>query len=97
MRAAAPGGLVAAYVWDYAGRMELIRQFWDAAVAMDPTAAFQDEGVRFPLCQPERLDELWHATGLAEVETRGIEVDTVLADFEDYWSPFLGGQGPAPC
>lgn len=96
MRAAAAGGLVAAYVWDYAGRMELIRQFWDAAVAMDPTAAFHDEGVRFPLCQPERLEELWHATGLAEVETRGIEVDTVLADFEDYWSSFLGGQGPAP-
>jgi hypothetical protein len=29
-------------------------------------------------------------------QTRAIEVPTVFRDFEDYWSPFLGGQGPAP-
>src|SRR5207342_927963 len=29
-RVVRPGGRVAAYVWDYAGRMELIRHFWDA-------------------------------------------------------------------
>ncbi len=25
-----------------------------------------------------------------------IDVPTVFADFDDYWQPFLGGQGPAP-
>ncbi len=35
-RVARPGGTVAAYVWDYAGRMELMRYFWDAAVELDP-------------------------------------------------------------
>ena len=25
-----------------------------------------------------------------------IVVPTVFTDFDDYWSPFLGGQGPAP-
>ncbi len=34
-RAARPGGIVAAYVWDYAGEMQLMRHFWDAAVAVD--------------------------------------------------------------
>ncbi|HEY5989359.1 MAG TPA: hypothetical protein VIV12_23705 [Streptosporangiaceae bacterium] len=34
--------------------------------------------------------------GLADVETRAIVVPTVFADFDDYWSPFLGGQAPAP-
>jgi len=33
-----PGGVVAAYVWDYAGRMEFLRHFWDEAVALDPAA-----------------------------------------------------------
>jgi hypothetical protein len=33
---------------------------------------------------------------LAQVETRAIDVPTVFRDFDDYWSPFLGGQGPAP-
>src|SRR3712207_8175598 len=33
---------------------------------------------------------------LAGVETRAIDVPTVFGDFDDYWTPFLGGQGPAP-
>jgi hypothetical protein len=96
MRAAAPDGVVAAYVWDYAGRMELMRHFWDAAVALDPAATDLEEGVRFPICRPERLEALWRAGGLADVASRAIDVPTVFRDFDDYWSPFLGGQGPAP-
>jgi hypothetical protein len=96
MRAAAPDGVVAAYVWDYAGRMELMRHFWDAAVALDPAGTDLEEGVRFPICRPERLEALWRAGGLADVASRAIDVPTVFRDFDDYWSPFLGGQGPAP-
>ena len=89
-------GVVAAYVWDYAGRMELMRHFWDAAVAGDESARPLDEGVRFPLCDPARLTELWQGAGLQAVETTAIDVPTVFVDSDDYWSPFLGGQGPAP-
>ena len=95
-RVARPGGRVAAYVWDYAGGMELIRRFWDAAAALDPAAAELDEGRRFPLCQPEPLAGLFRDAGLAEVAVRPIQVPTVFRDFDDYWTPFLGGQGPAP-
>jgi SAM-dependent methyltransferase len=95
-RAARRGGRVAVYVWDYAGRMELMRHFWDAAVALDPGARALDEGVRFPICRPEPLAELWRGAGLASVETRAIDVLTVFGDFGDYWTPFLGGQAPAP-
>jgi SAM-dependent methyltransferase len=95
-RAARPGGTVAVYVWDYAGKMELIRYFFDAAAALDPAAAELDEGPRFPLCQPGPLAALFEASGLADVETRPIEIATVFRDFDDYWQPFLGGQGPAP-
>jgi trans-aconitate methyltransferase len=96
MRSRAPGGIVAAYVWDYAGRMELMRHFWDAAVELDSAAASLDEGVRFPLCRPDRLEELWRDHGLTDVTTWAIDVPTVFRDFTDYWTPFLGGQGPAP-
>jgi SAM-dependent methyltransferase len=94
-RVTRPGGLVAGYVWDYAGRMQLIRTFWEVAGELDPAARAQDEGVRFPVCQPEPLAAVF-ATGLTGVRVRGIEVPTVFRDFDDYWQPFLGGQGPAP-
>ena len=90
------GGVIAAYVWDYAGKMELMRCFWDAAVELDPDAAKLDEGARFPLCRPEELEKLFANAGLEEIEVRPIDVLTLFGDFNDYWQPFLGGQGPAP-
>jgi SAM-dependent methyltransferase len=90
------GGTVAAYVWDYAEGMQLMRYFWDAAGALDPKAKELDEGRRFWLCKPEPLIRLFLTAGLEDVEVRAIEVPTYFRDFDDYWSPFLGGQGPAP-
>ena len=94
-RVARPGGTVAAYVWDYAGDMQLMRHFWDAAVALDPAARELDEGRRFPLCQPDPLATLFREAGLIDVQVRAVDVPTVFRDFDDYWSPFLGGQAPA--
>ncbi len=95
-RVVRPGGTVAAYVWDYAGKMELMRYFWDAAVALDDAAFELDEGRRFPICHPTPLAELFAQAGLHAVEVRPIDVATRFRDFDDYWSPFLGGQAPAP-
>ena len=89
-------GTIAAYVWDYAGRMELMRVFWDAAVELNPGAVNMDEGVRFPTCRPEPLEKLFVGAGLQGVEVKPIDVPTPFANFDDYWQPFLGGQGPAP-
>jgi SAM-dependent methyltransferase len=90
------GGMVAVYVWDYAEGMQFIRHFFDAAVALNSKAAEHDEGPRFPICHPDALRQLFEATRLQHVEVRPIEVPTVFRDFDDYWSPFLAGQGPAP-
>ncbi|MGH2616506.1 MAG: class I SAM-dependent methyltransferase, partial [Thermomicrobiales bacterium] len=90
-------GVVAAYVWDYAGEMQLIRHFWDAAAAHDPAAQALDEGRRFAhICRPEALSVHWTDAGLREVDVWPIDVPTRFRDFDDYWVPFLGGQGPAP-
>jgi SAM-dependent methyltransferase len=90
------GGTVAAYVWDYAGDMQLLRLFWDAAADLDSTAADLDEGTRFPLCQPDRLAAAFREAGLGDVHVVALDIDTRFADFDDLWNPFLGGQGPAP-
>ena len=95
-RVAGSGGTIGAYVWDYAGKMELIRYFWDAAVELNPDAARLDEGVRFPLCRPEALVTHFAGAALNEPEVMAIDLPTPFASFEDYWQPFLGGQGPAP-
>lgn len=91
-----PGGTVAAYVWDYAGQMQLMRHFWDAAVELDSSAGELDEGKRFPICNPAALSELFQKAGLKEVETKAIDVPTHFRNFDDFWQPFLGGQAPAP-
>jgi len=95
-RVVKPGGLIAAYVWDYAGKMELLRIFWDTASEIDPEAKRLDEAVRFPVCNPEKLQTLFDGAGLNNLETSWLEIDTVFKNFDDYWNPFLGGQGPAP-
>jgi SAM-dependent methyltransferase len=95
-RAVGAGGVVAAYVWDYSDKMELMRYFWDAAVALYPAALDLDEGRRFPICRPDALMKLFSVRGLHEIEVQPIDVQTQFGNFEDYWSPFLGGQGPAP-
>ena len=73
-----------------------MRYFWDAATALDPSAADNDEGVRFPVCRPDPLAALFSEAGLTEVSTAPIDIVTPFADFDDYWSPFLSGVGPAP-
>jgi SAM-dependent methyltransferase len=97
MRAvASEHGMVSACVWDYAGRMEFLRHFWDAAVALDAEAQSLDEGHRFPLCHPDALSKLFRAGKLLDVRSEAIEIPTTFASFADYWRPFLGGTGPAP-
>ncbi len=95
-RVTTPAAIGAAYVWDYAGEMQLLRYFWDAAAALDPAAHELDQGRRFPLCHPDTLATVFREAGLIQVETRAIDTPTVFRDFDDYWTPFLGGQGPAP-
>ena len=91
-RGVRPGGTLAAYVWDYADGMLLMRHFWDAAVAVDPAAAALDEASRFAICAPDALAAAFGPGA----DVRGITVPTVFRDFDDYWTPFLGGTGSAP-
>ena len=90
-----PSGTVAAYVWDYAGKMEIMRQFWDVEVALDPAASKCDAGQREPaLCNPEALKEHFVGAGLTGVEARSIDAAAHFVDFDDYWVRFAGSRVP---
>jgi hypothetical protein len=85
---------VAAAVWDYGEGMEMLRVYWDEAVLLDSSIASRDER-HMPLCRRGELAALWRANGLEHVEERPITIELTFASFDDYWLPFLGGQGPA--
>lgn len=89
------GGVVAGCVWDYTGKMEMLRAFWDAAASLDPDARDLDEGSRSPICRPENLKSLLREASFSDVETNHLDVPFAFSNFDDYWKPFLGGQGPA--
>jgi SAM-dependent methyltransferase len=95
-RITAVNGQVSACVWDYAGRMEFLRCFWDCVEAVDPSAAELDEGRRFPICRPDALESLFREAGLADVVSDSIDIPTRFSTFAEFWKPFLGGTGPAP-
>jgi len=90
------GGTIAVYLWDYAGKMDFLRHFWDAAVEIKPEALNFHESKRFPDSNEQALKRLFKKAGLVDIETTSIEITTHFRDFDDYWKPFLGGQGPAP-
>ena len=94
IRVTRPGGVVAAAVWDYGDGMQMLRTFWDAAIALDPDAAPRDER-RMPLSTRGSLAELWRTHGLQGVDEQPLTIEMVFASFDDYWQPFQCGQGPA--
>jgi trans-aconitate methyltransferase len=91
-----PGGAAALYVWDYAGHMQIMRSFFDVARQIDPGSSAYDDAINAPICRPEPLANAFTAAGLVDVQTAAIDVPAAFVDFDDYWTPFLGGMGSAP-
>jgi SAM-dependent methyltransferase len=94
IRVTKPGGIVTAAVWDYGEGMQMLRVFWDEAKALDAAVEARDEA-HMPLCGPGELAELWRAAGLQDVQDAALTVALHFTSFDDYWDPFLLGQGPA--
>jgi SAM-dependent methyltransferase len=92
-RVTRPGGVVSACVWDYDSGMQMLRFFWDEAVALDPAAEKRDER-HMKLSREGQLGEAWKKAGLANVQEQPLEIKQTYASFDDYWEPFLKGAGP---
>jgi len=87
-------GWISAAIWDYGEQMRMLRVFWDAAADLDPHAEKLDEK-HMPLCRAGELSELWRQGRLEQVEEQPLNITMSFDSFEDYWQPFLLGQGPA--
>lgn len=96
IRVTIKGDVVAVYVWDYGGKMDFLKKFWDTVAELDPNASHLHEGNRFQDSTDWALKELFKKSGLKDIDIASIEIETHFRDFDDYWKPFLGGQGPAP-
>jgi SAM-dependent methyltransferase len=87
-------GVVAACTWDFASGMTMLRTFWDAAVAVDPSRATRAGALdRTRLCDPDELRELWSRIGMLEIDAGELVVGADYADFDDFWWPFTAGVG----
>ena len=91
-----PGGIVAIYVWDYESGARFLREFWDAAIAVDPGATVFDQATRFPMCTPSGLLDLATQARLTAPTVQALDITTRFTSFDDYWDPLLSGQGSAP-
>jgi hypothetical protein len=85
--------VVSACVWDYNEGMQMLRFFWDEAVAQDPAIEPKDER-HMKLSREGQLGELWKRAGLIKVQEKPLTIDQAYASFEDYWGSFLKGAGP---
>lgn len=95
-RVTVPGGVVALYIWDYAGKMDFLSYFWEVAAELNPEASALHEAKRFPGTNADTLEALFSRAGFVETIVDPIEIETHFFNFDDYWKPFMGGQGPAP-
>jgi SAM-dependent methyltransferase len=94
IRVTKPGGIVSSAVWDYGDGMEMLRVFWDDATTLDPALLPRDEK-HMPLCRQGELAALFRDAKLEMVSETALVTRLRFSSFDDYWQPFLYGQGPA--
>ncbi len=92
-RVTKPQGRVSACVWDYNAGMEMLRFFWDEAVAQDPGIESKDER-HMKLSHEGQLGDLWRKANLTNVKESSLIIDQAYSSFADYWGPFTSGAGP---
>lgn len=91
-RVAAPGGLVAASVWDHAGGSGPLATFWDAVRDLDVAAPDESE---LPGTRRGDLADLALQAGLDDVTEQALTITVPFTSFDDWWQPFTLGVGPA--
>jgi ubiquinone/menaquinone biosynthesis C-methylase UbiE len=84
-RVVRPGGIVAAYVWDFAGRSGTA-QHLNSAVAEIEGSGYRPPGLNAESTSLSYLKALFESAGLTDVETRPIEISVTFQDFDDYWN-----------
>lgn len=92
-RVTRPQGSVSACVWDYDAGMQMLRFFWDEAIALDPAIEPKDER-HMKLSREGQLGNLWKRAGLVNIKEEPLTIDQAYSSFNDYWDSFTRGAGP---
>lgn len=87
-----PGGRVAACSWDSASGMEMLRHFWHAALSLGPVAP---NATALRWGREGELADLFGQAGFEQTSETTLEVVSDYASFDELWSGFLTGIGPA--
>ena len=94
-RVARSGSTVAAALWDARGGMTVSRMFADTAAVLDPRGnELRARAFTRPLGHPGDLGRAWRDAGLLEVKEATLLIRMEFESFDDYWRPYIGGQGP---
>ena len=86
------GGLVAASCWDFEGDRSPLAWFWDAVRQFEPEhpGEVNEAGAR-----EGQIGEYFRAAGLHDVREATVTAHVEIASFDEYWTPFTLGVGPA--
>jgi hypothetical protein len=84
--------MVAASVWDWAGGRGPLSLFWEAARSVRPDTV-DESGL--PGARAGELVRLMRAAGLVGVTGGELTVHAEFGSFEEWWTPFTLGVGPA--
>jgi SAM-dependent methyltransferase len=91
-RVAAPGGVVAANVWDHGGGRGPLSLYWEAVREVDAANAGES---RLAGASEGDLTRLFEQAGLRDIEEHVLTVNVEHATFEEWWEPYTLGVGPA--
>lgn len=91
-RVVRPGGTIGAVLWKLGNGMDMLDVFWQA---VGPQPQAEKSGERSTAFSKEEIVALWNEAGLADVASADLAIEMDFASFDDYWAPFLLGQGPA--
>ncbi len=91
VRVTAPGGVVAACVWDHDGARSPLSTCWSAVSALDP-GAVDEAGL--PGARAGDLARIFVEAGLDDVTESELSVEAAFETFEEWWEPYTFGIGP---
>ena len=90
-RVTRPGGVVAAAVWDFAGRRDPLAVFRSGARRLDPDAPSES----LAGSSEHELVDILERGGLRGIRSTALSVRSSFASLDDWWEPFTYGIGPA--
>ena len=94
-RVGRPGATVAAAVWDARGGLVANRIFFDTAATLNQNGnERRARNYTRPMTRPGEFAAAWRAAGLADVREATLGIRMEFASFEDYWTPYVGKDGP---